>query len=110
MSFTPDSPNSEQIPGPPVSQGLNVLHVMNLNIHLVPGQAAGTAVDVTWAEGYMDGEDFKPVKLHTETLQGDDVDTKLAELTTGGSIYGEVKGAVWDLLQSRNLVGAGTVG
>jgi hypothetical protein len=110
MSFTPDSPNSEQIPGPTVAQGLNMLHIMRMDIQLVPGQAAGTTVHITWAEGYMDGEEFKPVKLHTEALRGDDVDAKLAELTTGGSIYGEVKNAVWELLQSRNLVGAGTVG
>lgn len=110
MSFTPDSPNSEALPGPPVEQGLNKMHIMRLDIQLVPGDAAATVVDVTWAEGYMDGDNYKPVKQHTENLRGEDVANKLAELTTGGSVYGEVKTAVWDLLQNRNLVGSGTVG
>lgn len=110
MSFTPDSPNSENIPGPPVAQGLNKLHILRMDIQLVPGDPDATKVDVRWAEGYMDGDDYKPVKLHSDLLSGEDVAAKLAELTTGGSIYGEVKTALWDLLQSRGLVGSGTVG
>jgi hypothetical protein len=110
MSYTPDSPNSENVPGPPVAQGLNKLHILRMDIQLVPDDAASTKVEVTWAEGYMDGDTYKPVKRHVDLLAGEDVATKLAELTTGGSIYGEVKAALWDLMQARGLVGAGTVG
>ena len=109
MSYVPDSPNTQDIPGPTVEQGLNKLHIMRMDIQLVPGDQDATKVDITWAEGYMDGDDFVPVTRHTELLAGQDVADKLAEATTGGSIYGEVKTAVWELLQARELVGSGTI-
>ena len=109
MPYTPDSPNSENIPGPPVSQGLNKLHILRMDIQLKPGDPDGTVIDVLWAEGYRDGDDFKPVKQNQVTLSGEALATKLNEATTGGSHYGEVKNAVWELLQSEGHVGAGTI-
>jgi len=110
MSFTPDSPLTAEIPAPPVEQGLNKLHILRLDIQLVPGSATGSVVDVTWAEGFMDGATFKPVRTHNEKFTGAALDAKLAELTTGGSIYGEVKTAVWELLQAGGHIGSGTIG
>jgi hypothetical protein len=109
MGYTPDTPASEQITGPTVAQDINKFHVLRMNIQLTPGDPAATKVEVTWVEGYMDGEDFKPVKQNVELLYGQDVADKLASATGGGSIYDEVKAAVWSLLAARNLVGAGTV-
>jgi len=109
MGYTPDSPNTAPIPAPPVEQGLNKLHILRLDIQLIPGSDAGTVVEVTWAEGYMDGATFKPVRTKTEKLTGAALDAKMAELTTGGSIYGEVKTAIWELLVGAGHVGAGTI-
>lgn len=115
MPYTPDSPPVGQIPQPTVNQNLNKFHVLNMDITLVPGDQNATKITVTWAEGY-DDSGFKPVKTKRHTFDGSKGDAdateliaKLAKTTTGGSVYGEVKTAVWELLQARNLVGSGTI-
>jgi hypothetical protein len=110
MSFTPTKPVEAPVPGPQVDRKLDKLHILRLDIQLRPGQQTGTVVEVTWVEGFMEGENYKWLRTRHERIGGEALDAKLAAVTTGGSLYEEVRKAVWSLLQELGHIGAGTVG
>lgn len=110
MSFTPTKPVAAPVPAPQVDKKLDKLHILRLDIQLRPGQQTGTIVEVTWAEGFMEGEKYVCVRTRHERLGGEVLDAKLASVTTGVPLYEEVRKAVWELLQELGHIGTGTIG
>jgi hypothetical protein len=109
MPFQPDSPPTGNIPQPTTTQPLNKYHIGKLTLHLDPNDASALRADVTILRGYEDGGVFKPVETERHTLSGQSLIDAVNAVTTGGSVYGEVKTALWNLLLSENIVTSGTI-
>jgi len=112
MAFTPDTPTSGKIPQPDADQALNTFHILSTKWGLVPGEPGKTKLSMEWTEGYMDGDTYVPVKTQRKSWDAEtdsDLATALSAATTGGSIYNEVKTALWTFLQTKGLIGDGTI-
>ena len=109
MPLEPTTPESKVVPST-VSKDVTHFHVISLNIQIDPNDAAATSVVATWAEGYMDEGAFIQVEEHAKLLQGEDVITKITEITDGTtSVYNNVKQRGWALLQARGFAPTGSV-
>jgi hypothetical protein len=111
MPLSPDSPNSQDVPGPVVSQNLTKMHIHNFQVHVDPNGAADEKIQVhvQWSEGYEDGGIYYPVKQHAKMYSGAALEAALQENTTGGTFYGEVKAKLWSWMQAQGDAPAGTV-
>lgn len=112
MPFEPTTPTSGNIPQPDVSHDCDTFFFLSVKFTLVPGAPASTKMDAEWVEGYMDGADFVPVKTFRGHWDGDtdsDLVDALNTNTSGGTMYNEVKASLWDFLQTKGKIGAGTV-
>jgi len=111
MPLAPDSPNSQDIPGPAVSQNLTKMHILEFRVHVNPNGAENEKiqVQVRWSEGYDVDDVYHPVKQHQKTYSGEDLEAALQENTTGGTFYGEIKAKLWSWMQSQGDAPAGNV-
>jgi hypothetical protein len=109
MPLNPDSPAQRDVAGPTVQKNLDVSHIHELTIILTPDDQSDTRLRVVWSEGYMEDGKYVPVNRMTKNLSGDAVVAAIGANTTGGSIYGEVKTALWALLQSQGLAPSGNI-
>lgn len=109
MPFAPDIPPTGQVEQPAEDQSLGTFHIHKFTVNRDPNDAAATNVKVTFSRGYIENSVYYPVEWHTETLRGDDIIAKIGEDTSGGTIYNEVKYALWQILQARDLVPAGSI-
>jgi hypothetical protein len=111
MPLSPDSPNTQDIPGPVVNKNLAKMHIHEFTVHVDPNGAANEKIQVSvrWSEGYEDGGVYYPVKQQQKTYAGATLEAALNENTTGGSFYGEVKAKLWAWMQSEGDAPAGTV-
>ena len=109
MPYEPTTPESKDIPST-VSKDITHMHIIGLNIHVDPNDAAATSVDVEWVEGYMEASTFISVDHHQITLSGPDLITKITEITDGTtSVYNNVKQRTWAMLVAEGKVPAGNI-
>ena len=109
MPFAPNIPPTGQIEQPKEDKSLGTFHIHKFVVNVDPSDAVATNVKVTFSRGYIENSVYYPVEYHTEILQGADVIAKIGENTSGGTIYNEVKYALWQILQGRDLVPAGDI-
>jgi len=111
MPFTPNSPETKQIPTAVQDKALDVYHIYSFQLLLGTGALADATCKVQWFKGY-NGEDgkFIPVVMENTELKGQPLVDKLSELVTSGkSRYVDVKNALWSLLQSEGATGDGSI-
>jgi hypothetical protein len=113
MPLNPDSPNTKDIIGPSVTKNLDKMHIHEIRIFTNPnGPTDGKmSTEIKWSEGYEDGTPttYYPVTFHTQQYSGHDFESMVAENTTGGSLYGEIKNAMWAWLQKQGHAPAGKI-
>lgn len=113
MPLSPDSPNTKEVTGATVTKNLNKMHIHELRIFINPnGPADGKiSAEVRWSEGYEDGNPavYYPVNHFSQQYSGHDFEAMVAANTTGGSLYGEIKNALWAWLQLQGHAPAGTI-
>jgi hypothetical protein len=112
MAFTPTTPTSGKIRQPDADQALNTFHILSIDFALMPGEPTKTKMKLKWSEGYMDGETYVPVN-HKQGFWDAEEDSDLVDalnaVTTGGTMYNEVKSALWDFLQTKGEIGEGSI-
>lgn len=112
MAFTPTNPTEGMIPQPDVAQDLDTFHILSVRFALTPGNAQKTILTMEWTEGYMDDTVYVPVKTFKESWNGE-LDSDLVDaintITSGGSLYNEMKNTLWAFLQTKGKIGAGTI-
>ena len=112
MPYVPDVPPTGKVPQPDVNQSLSTFHILDVRLKLTPMEPTKTVAHLKWAEGYMDGGTFVPVNTKTGTWDGSedsDLVDAISKITSGGSIYGEVKTAMWEFLRTKGVVPAGNI-
>jgi len=107
MPYAPDAPPTGNIPAPDTTKALDTYHVTKIEISVDPNNAARTQVRVAWSKGYMETGTFKSVESTVTLLEGQDLIDKITSATGGGTIYDEVKFAIWALLKDLGHVEAG---
>lgn len=112
MPYVPDTPPTGQIKQPDADQSLSKFHILDVQLILKPGLPAETKVRLKWSEGYMDGETYVPVNTKSGAWDGavdEDLVAAITKVTVGGTIYGEVKTAMWEFLQTKGVIPAGVI-
>ena len=80
-----------------------------------PNSAENVKAEVHWSEGYVQDNVYYPLKHRKAIISGANLIAKIAEATTGESVYDEVKQRAWELLQMEpadsetKYVGGGTI-
>jgi hypothetical protein len=112
MAFTPTTPTDGTIPQPDAAQSLTTFHIHDLRFKLTPTDPAKTKVSIDWSEGYMDGATYVPVKYKRggwDSAEDSDLLDAINAVTTGGTMYNELKTSLWDFLQTKNAIGDGSI-
>lgn len=112
MPLIPDVPPTGKVPQPDTDQSLNKFHIMDVQLILKPGAPGDTKVRIKWSEGYMDGENYVHVKSRSGMWSGgedSDLLNAINKVTSGGTLYGELKAAIWEFLQLKGEAPAGVI-
>ena len=113
MPYVPNSPPVGKIQQPDVDKSLTKYHILKVEYDLVPGDPAKTTVRLKWSKGYEDGEGvYHSVERYTGVGSGEgdaDLLAAINKVTTGDTIYGETKTAMWNFLLAKGKIEAGTI-
>lgn len=113
MPLSPDSPSTQNIPGPVVTKNLTKMHIHEFKVNLDPNGAENEKIQlhIRWSEGYEEGTPavYYPVKNYQKMFSGATLEAALNENTTGGSFYGEIKAKLWTWLQGQGDAPAGNI-
>jgi len=107
MAFAPETPSTIEVDGPKVSKELTHFHIHSLHIALNPNNAQQAAIKVQFSKGYMNGDAYVVVETESALLQGPALLEAMQTATTGGTLYDEVRKAVWALLMAGGHIPAG---
>jgi hypothetical protein len=109
MPFQPDVPPTGQIEAPKEDKNLGTYHIHRFTVNRDPNDESSVTIKVRFSRGYIENSVYYPVEWDNIDLQGEDVVSKISESTSGGTIYNEVKYALWQILQAREKVPAGSI-
>lgn len=112
MPYVPNSPPVGKIAQPDADQALTKYHILKVEYILKPGEEDKTILKVKWAKGYESEGVFIPVQTGSGTwnaAEDEDLVSTINKVTTGGTIYGETKTAVWDFLLTKGVIESGTI-
>ena len=109
MPLSPTTPANLEVEGPKVAKDLDTMHIHKFAVSINPNDASKTTAEVLFSEGYMDDDTYVPVKYQNVVLSGSALTDKIAEATGGGTIYNEVKAALWGLMQDAGHAPAGPI-
>lgn len=109
MSYTPSIPPTVDVPGPKVQTNLTTYHITSYTVIVDPNNPDATTVKVGWSRGHMNGQVFVTADSDQAVLSGQSVVNKISEVTTGGTVYNEVKQRLWELLQAAGKIPAGSI-
>jgi len=107
MAYTPEAPPTVEVEGPKVSKDLTHFHIHTLLISVNPNSSIHTSIKAQFSRGYMDGDTYVVANMESVLLDGDALLAAMQAVTTGGSLYDEVRKAVWALLLSEGHLPAG---
>jgi len=109
MPFQPNIPPTIDVDGPKVQKSLAVYHITSFTVVVNPNLPDATSVKVNWDRGSMNGGTFVTADSGSAVLTGQAVLNKINEVTTGGTVYNEVKQRLWELLVAAGKIPAGTI-
>lgn len=109
MPFSPNVPPTIDVEGPKVSTNLTTYHITTYTVMVDPNNPDATSVKVSWSRGRMNGQVFETADSGQAVLTGQAVLNKINEVTTGGTVYNEVKQRLWELLQAAGKIPAGSI-
>jgi len=98
MPFQPSIPNTGEIVSKQ-DQLMGQMQIHELHLFIDPNDDSGVKAQIQWSEGYVSGDVYTALKFHKATITGANLIAKIAEATTGNSVYDEVKLRAWQLLQ-----------
>jgi len=89
-------------------KSVSVMHITNFEVKIDPNTQA-VSVKIRWAAGYMEAGVFYPTARFQKHFQGEAVSQLALGATSGGSLFAEMKSALWQLLVSAGEVPAGVI-